>query len=150
MKLTSTDIQEGGIIPVHFTCDGEDISPSLQWSEVPENTNSFALICDDPDAPVGTWVHWVLFNIPGNVRSLDQGVDAVENIGNGAIHGINDFRRLGYGGPCPPNGSHRYFFRLYALDAMLNIEPGCTKADLMEAMQGQVIDQATLMARYSR
>jgi len=131
MELTSTDIQEGGMIPVQFTCDGDDISPALLWSGVPENTNSYALICDDPDAPVGTWVHWVLFNIPGSVKSLDQGVDTVESIENGGIHGINDFRRLGYGGPCPPNGVHRYFFRLYALDTLLNIEPGCSKADLM-------------------
>jgi Raf kinase inhibitor-like YbhB/YbcL family protein len=150
MELTSTDIQEGGMIPIRFTCDGEDISPALQWSGVPENTKSFALICDDPDAPVGTWIHWVLFNIPGSVNNLDQGVNAVESIENGGIHGINDFRSLGYGGPCPPNGSHRYFFRLYALDTLLDIEPGCTKADLMEAMQRHVLDQATLMARYSR
>jgi len=150
MELTCTDIQEGGNIPVRFTCDGEDNSPGLQWTGIPQNTISLVLICDDPDAPVGTWVHWVLFNIPANVNTIEEGVDPVESIENDASHGINDFRKLGYGGPCPPNGTHRYFFRLFALDTRLNLNPGCTKADLMEAMQGHVLGQATLMGKYGR
>ncbi|MFC2125073.1 YbhB/YbcL family Raf kinase inhibitor-like protein [Bacteroidota bacterium] len=150
MELTCTEIQEGGKIPIQFTCDGEDISPGLQWTGIPEKTISLVLICDDPDAPVGTWVHWVLFNIPGNMDAIEEGVDSVESIKSGGSHGINDFRKLGYGGPCPPNGTHRYFFRLYALDTMLDLNPGCTKADLMEAMQGHILGQATLMGKYSR
>jgi Raf kinase inhibitor-like YbhB/YbcL family protein len=150
MEITSSDLKEGGIIPVKFTCDGEDVSPDLKWENVPHNTVSLALICDDPDAPVGTWVHWVLFNIPGNSNHLEEGIGPEKEFPNGTLHGINDFKRLGYGGPCPPNGTHRYFFRLYALDKMLDLDSGCSKADLMEAMQGHVLGQATLMAKYGR
>jgi len=150
MILTSSDIQDGGLIPVKFTCDGEDVSPGLAWSDIPADTESLAIVCDDPDSPVGTWIHWVLFNIPGEVAHLEGGIQPVEKLDNGAIHGINDFRTLGYGGPCPPNGSHRYFYRLYALDTFLDLKPGCSKADLMEAMKGRILAQVSLMGKYGR
>jgi Raf kinase inhibitor-like YbhB/YbcL family protein len=150
MELTSADIQEGGIIPVQFTCDGEDISPGLEWTNSPDNAISFTLICDDPDSPVGTWVHWVLINIPYHINFVEKGIHPADTLENGAFHGMNDFRKLGYGGPCPPNGPHRYFFRLFALDKRLDLNQGCTKADLMEAMQGHILDQATLMGKYGR
>ena len=138
------------MIPVRFTCDGDDISPDLRWANAPENTKSFALICEDPDAPVGTWIHWVIFNIPAEIDHLEEQIEPFEHSNNGMIHGLNDFRRLGYGGPCPPNGIHRYFFRLYALDEELDCSPRCLKADVMEAMQGHVLAQAALMGKYSR
>ena len=120
IELKSTAFHEGETIPKQNTADGKDVSPALAWSEPATGTKSFVLICDDPDAPRGTWVHWVLFNLPPNTRSLDEGVAARENLENGAVHGKNDFGKVGYGGPSPPPGKpHRYFFKLYALDAGL-------------------------------
>ncbi len=150
MKLTSPAFEEGGKIPPQYTCDGKDISPPLQWSEVPAGTKSFALICDDPDAPMGTWVHWVIFNIPDSVRQLPEAVPTTEHLKDGSMQGTNDFKRSGYGGPCPPGGTHRYYFKLYALDTVLNLKAGATKAQLLEAMKGHILAEAQLMGKYGR
>jgi Raf kinase inhibitor-like YbhB/YbcL family protein len=150
LEITSSAFAEGEMIPTRYTCDGPDVSPDLAWSGVPETAQSLALICDDPDAPVGTWVHWVLFNIPAGVSGLPSEIPPDANMENGARHGTNDFGRLGYGGPCPPGGTHRYFFKLYALDTALDLESGITKARLLEAMEGHIMAEAQLMDKYKR
>lgn len=151
LKLTSAAFQPGGTIPKKFTCDGPDVSPALAWSGAPAGTKSFALIMDDPDAPVGTWVHWVLYDLPAGMHELAENVAKQEELPDGARQGRNDFRRIGYGGPCPPPGpAHRYFFKLYALDAKLGLKPGATKADVEKAMKGHVLAQGELMGRYGR
>ncbi len=150
MKLTSAAFNEGAMIPAKYTCDGADPSPPLQWEQPPDGTRSFALICDDPDAPGGNWVHWVYYDLPTDVDGLPEGVTSVERPALGGVHGKNDFRRLGYGGPCPPGGTHRYYFKLYALDAVLDLPPGATKKALLDAMEGHILDQARLMGRYKR
>ena len=150
VTITSTVFSEGSMIPQNYTCDGEDISPPLAWSGVPDGTKSLALICDDPDAPMGTWVHWVLFNIPAHIRELPAAIPPEKILQNGAKHGINDFRKFGYGGPCPPGGTHRYYFKLYALDTEINLEAGITKAQLLKTMEGHILAEGQLMGRYSR
>jgi len=150
MEIKSSVFDEGGMIPKRYTCDDADISPHLSWTGAPEGTKSFALISDDPDAPVGTWVHWVIFNIPANVGELPEMVPPSETLPDGTKQGINDFRKIGYGGPCPPGGTHRYYFKLYALDTELDLEPGATKADVTGAMQGHILAECRLMGRYSR
>jgi Raf kinase inhibitor-like YbhB/YbcL family protein len=150
ITITSIAFTDGGMIPRDYTCDGKDISPPLAWSGVPESAKSLAIICDDPDAPVGTWVHWVLFNIPPTTSELLQGIPPDKTIENGARHGMNDFRKYGYGGPCPPGGTHRYYFKIYALDAELAQEPGITKAELLKAMKGHILAEGQLMGRYKR
>ena len=150
MTLISPSFEHGGMIPKKYTCDGEDISPPLKWKNVPSGTKSFVLICDDPDAPMGTWVHWVYYDIPANVRSLPEGILPVENPEIGGTQGINDFKKIGYGGPCPPFGTHRYFFKLYAIDKVLNLPAGLTKEEVLRKIEGHVIGKAVLMGRYSR
>jgi Raf kinase inhibitor-like YbhB/YbcL family protein len=150
ITLTSTAFAEGAMIPRKYTCDAEDISPELSWSGAPQGARSLALICDDPDAPVGNWVHWVIFNIPVDVTALPAGVPADATLKNGARHGKNDFRKLGYGGPCPPGGTHRYYFKLYALDTVVNLESGSTKAQLLAAMKGHILAEGQLMGKYRR
>jgi len=150
ITITSTAFTEGSMIPRQYTCDGEDISPPLAWSGVPDGTKSLALICDDPDAPMGTWVHWVLFNIPAHIMELPTKIPPEKIIQNGAKHGINDFRKFGYGGPCPPGGTHRYYFKLYALDTEINLEAGITKAQLLKTMEGHILAEGQLMGRYKR
>jgi hypothetical protein len=150
LKITSSAFTEGGMIPKQHTCDGADISPALSWTGVPESTKSLALICDDPDAPMGTWVHWVLFNIPPGEPGLSAKIPSSANLSNGAKHGTNDFRRLGYGGPCPPGGTHRYYFKLYALDTALALDSGATKSKVEEAMQGHILAEGQLMGKYQR
>jgi len=150
ITITSAAFTEGGMIPGEYTCDGRDISPALAWTGVPEGTKSLALICDDPDAPVGMWVHWVLFNLPATTTGLPRGIPGDKVLENGARHGINDFRRFGYGGPCPPGGTHRYYFKLYALDTVLTQEPGLTKAELLKAIKGHILAEGRLMGRYKR
>jgi Raf kinase inhibitor-like YbhB/YbcL family protein len=150
IKLTSSAFKEGEMIPRKHTCDGQDISPPLSWTSVPAGSKGLALIFDDPDAPAGTWVHWVLYDIPASFSGLPENFPAQAEFENGARHGKNDFRRYGYGGPCPPGGTHRYFFKLYALDALLNLAPGATKAQLLEAMKGHILAQGQLMGRYRR
>ena len=150
ITITSTAFTDGSMIPRDYTCDGMDISPPMAWADVPEGTKSLAIICDDPDAPMGTWVHWVLFNIPATVNELPQSMPPDKVLENGARHGINDFRKFGYGGPCPPGGTHRYYFKLYALDIELMQEPGLTKAELLKAMKGHILGKGQLMGRYKR
>ncbi|MGD9087261.1 MAG: YbhB/YbcL family Raf kinase inhibitor-like protein [Desulfobacterales bacterium] len=150
LVITSTAFAEGEAIPNRYSCDGPDVSPDLAWSGIPEGAASLALICDDPDAPMGTWVHWVLFNIPADADGLPAEIPPDAALENGARHGTNDFRRLGYGGPCPPGGTHRYFFKLYALDTMLELDSGITKARLLEAMKGHILAESQLMGTYSR
>ena len=149
--IQSSDFTQGGDIPRGFTCDGEDRSPALSWSGAPEGTKAFALIADDPDAPVGTWVHWVIFNISAKTQSLAAGVEKKEQLADGSKQGRNDFRKVGYGGPCPPPGKpHRYFFKLYALGAELPLQAGASKADVEKAMTGHTLGKAELMGRYKR
>jgi len=150
MDLKSSAFEPGGIIPPTYTCDGSDVSPPLSWSAVPAKAKSLALIADDPDAPRGTWVHWVSWNIPATVHDLPEGVPKRDTLPNGMKQGTTDFRSIGYGGPCPPSGTHRYFFKLYALDATLNLLPSTTKKDLETAMQGHVLAQSELMGKYAR
>ena len=150
-ELKTTAFQPGGDIPKQFTCDGADISPALSWTTPPAGTQSFALIMDDPDAPRGTFVHWVLFNLPASERHLPERVPGNEELRSGARQGINGFPKTGYGGPCPPGGKpHRYFFKLYALDTKLNLNAGTDKQGVEEAMKGHVLAQAELMGRYAR
>ncbi len=149
--LSSNAFQPGATIPRKHTCDGPDVSPALAWTDAPPGTQSLALIMDDPDAPVGTWVHWVLYDLPPSARDLPESVPKQEELSSGARQGRNDFRRIGYGGPCPPPGpAHRYFFKLYALNAKLGLKAGATKAEVERAMQGHVLAQAELMGRYQR
>jgi hypothetical protein len=138
------------MIPSKYTCDGDDVSPPLQWDAVPEGTKSVALISDDPDAPMGTWVHWVLFNWPADSREITENVPPGKTLPNGAKQGITDFRRIGYGGPCPPSDTHRYFFKVYALDKMLDLDAGADKPALLKAMEGHILGQGQLMGRYKR
>ena len=149
-QITSESFEAEASIPVMYTCDGENISPPLAWSDAPAGAVSFALISDDPDAPAGTWVHWVLFNIPGDARSLTEAVPADDTLADGSLHGQNSWGTLGYGGPCPPSGTHRYFFKLYALDQLLELPANATKEELLAAMEGHVLGEAELMGTYAR
>jgi len=149
--LSSPAFKQGDPIPKKFTCEGTDVSPALKWSGAPAGTKSFALIVDDPDAPVGTWVHWVLFNIPGETTSLPEGLATTGEFPDGSKQGTNDFKRLGYGGPCPPPGpAHRYFFKLYALDQPLDLPTGATKAKVLDAITGHILGQGELLGKYKR
>jgi len=151
LEIKSPAFQEGGAIPAKYTCKGEDLSPPLDWSGVPEGTKSLALICDDPDAPMMTWVHWVIYNIPPEETGIKEGALKEKNLANGAMQGITDFRRIGYGGPCPPpGGPHRYYFKLYALDSRLELEPGASKKTLLKAMEGHILAEARLMGKFKR
>jgi Raf kinase inhibitor-like YbhB/YbcL family protein len=150
--LTSAAFKDGATIPGKYTCDGVDVSPPLAWSGAPAGTRGFALIADDPDAPGGTWVHWVLYHLPAEVSELPENIAKVESLDlGGARQGRNDFRRPGYGGPCPPPGpAHRYFFKLYALDTRLELKAGAQKKDVEAAMEGHVLGSAQLMGTYAR
>jgi Raf kinase inhibitor-like YbhB/YbcL family protein len=151
IQVTSDAFTEGSDIPTKYTCDDRDVSPPLRWSEVPRGTQSIALISDDPDAPRGTWVHWVLFAIPPGVTELPEGVPATEVTTEGARQGKNDFGRIGYGGPCPPpGGPHRYFFKLYALDTELDLDAGAEKKDVVQGMDSHILASGQLMGRYQR
>lgn len=151
IQITSSAFAEGQPIPAKHTCDGKDVSPPLQWTNIPPEAKSLALISDDPDAPVGTWVHWVLYDLPPTTAGLSEGVPKSPELSNGAKQGTNDFRRIGYGGPCPPPGKpHRYFFKLYALDTVLGLKPGATKRDVEKAMEGHILAQGELMGTYQR
>jgi Raf kinase inhibitor-like YbhB/YbcL family protein len=150
MKVESAAFKEGQPIPRHYTCDGINISPPLEWSGVPKSTKTIAIVADDPDAPAGTWVHWVLYNLPAENIGLVENVPANENLKAGGFQGKNDFGKLGYGGPCPPSGIHRYFFKVYALDTDLPLKAGATKADVEKAMEGHIVTQAQLKGTYQR
>lgn len=148
--LTSPAFNDGGAIPRRFTCDAEDVSPALTWADPPRATGSFALIMDDPDAPIGTWVHWVVYDLPSELRELPERVPPGDRLPVGGVHGRNSWGRLAYGGPCPPGGTHRYVFRLYALDSVLGLAPGASKEDVLRAMEGKALAEATLVGKYGR
>lgn len=151
ISVSAEAFKEGEMIPAKFTCDGKDVSPSLTWKGIPANTKSNVLIMDDPDAPGGTFVHWVIFNIPGGTDKLPEGIPRNLTLADGSIQGTTSFGRAGYGGPCPPPGKpHRYYFKLYALDAKLNLQPGVTKKDVENAMSGHILAKGELMAKYKR
>jgi Raf kinase inhibitor-like YbhB/YbcL family protein len=151
MELSSPAFRQGQPIPAAFTCDGDDRSPTLAWSGAPGETRSLALLCEDPDAPRGIWVHWVIFNLPADAVELEEAVPSLPQLPSGARQGTNDSSRLGYNGPCPPPGNpHRYFFRLYALDALLNLATGASRADLQAAMSGHILAEVSLMGTYQR
>jgi Raf kinase inhibitor-like YbhB/YbcL family protein len=150
-ELSSSAFKDGDSIPRRYTCEEEDLSPPLHWTVPPAATKSFVLIADDPDAPAGTWVHWVLYNVPLDLRGLSEAIPTEEQVLDGALQGLNDFKRIGYGGPCPPPGKpHRYYFKLYALDAVLTLKPRATKARVLEACKGHILAEAHLMGRYGR
>ena len=151
MYLKTSAFQPGSEMPPQLTCEGEDLSPPLQWSGAPKGTQSFALIAEDPDAPSGTFTHWVLYDLPPSVSELPQGLPRREHLGFGGLQGTNDFGKIGYGGPCPPAGKpHRYFFKLYAMDTVLGLKPGAKKQDVERAMEGHVLAQAEIMGKYQR
>ena len=150
LSITSTAFKQGERIPSKYTCDGSDISPELEWSDVPEGAQSFTIIADDPDAPVGTWIHWVLYNVPGETRTLPEAIPPDASLPDRSMQGKNSWGRPGYGGPCPPGGTHRYFFRLYALDTVLELKSGVSENDLLKAMKGHILAEAELMGLYSR
>ncbi|PYS32689.1 MAG: YbhB/YbcL family Raf kinase inhibitor-like protein [Acidobacteria bacterium] len=150
-EFTSSEFKQNEAIPKQYTCDGSDISVPLSWKNAPEGSKSFALIADDPDAPRGTWVHWVLYDLPADVRELSAAIGREESLQNGAKQGKNDFEKIGYGGPCPPSGSaHRYYFKLYALDQMTGLQSKATKQQLLDAMKGHVLAEAQLIGTYKR
>ncbi|MBI2208180.1 YbhB/YbcL family Raf kinase inhibitor-like protein [Candidatus Woesearchaeota archaeon] len=144
MKLTSPAFKHNGKIPSEYTCDGNDISPELRIEDVPKNAKSLVLINDDPDAPIGTWDHWIVFNIPSTTTKMNKNEEPK------GVGGKNSWGRTGYGGPCPPSGTHRYFFKLYALDTELNLVGGATKKELEKAMEGHIIEKAELIGLYKR
>ena len=151
LHLTTTAFAEGQPIPRRHAFDDQDISPALQWSGVPPAAKSLALVCDDPDAPMGTWVHWVIYDLPPAASGLSEGVPKSPELANGAKQGVNDYKKIGYGGPCPPPGKpHRYFFKLYALDTVTGLKSGATKKDLLKAMEGHVLAEGQLMGTYQR
>ena len=151
LKLISPSFKEGEAIPKRFSCEGDDISPELHWTGLPNNTKSLALICEDPDAPVGIFIHWVIYNIPPEKERLPENMPNDEKAFDGIIQGKNSFGNIGYGGPCPPSGSsHRYVFKLFALDTELDLEPGATKQKLLDAIKGHILDETALMGTYKR
>ena len=151
LLLESQAFEAGQTIPQRYTCDGDDVSPALGWSEPPAGTQSLALIFDDVDAPMRTWIHWVVFDIPAGVRALPDAVPSDPAIAGLGVHGVNSWKRLGYGGPCPPKGDpHRYTFRLYALDTVLDLDAGASRAELDRAMEGHILGSGQLMGRYGR
>ena len=151
LHLICPSFTEGFPVPRDYTADGQNASPPLAWTDPPEGTRSFALVCDDPDAPRGTWVHWVVWNIPADARELPPGLPPEASLSNGARQGSNDFGRIGYGGPAPPPGKpHRYFFKLYALDTLLALDGGATKEQLLEAIRGHQLAEGRLFGVYSR
>lgn len=151
LMIKSPTFNDGDMMPAKYTCKGEDVSPPLFWEHPPDGAESFALICDDPDAPGGMWSHWVVYNILKGTDRLPEGVPPYDEIEDGAKQGVNDFRKVGYGGPCPPPGPpHRYFFRLYAFDKILEVESGLTREQLLKAMDGHIIEEAEIKAKFKR
>lgn len=149
-QLTSRAFKEGEMIPPHYTADGEDVSPPLEWKDPPDGTKSFTLICDDPDAPGGTFTHWVMYNIPPSVVLFPEAFPPLKSLQNGIRQGTNDFGSIGYGGPAPPSGVHRYYFKLYALSAVLEMGDGAKKAQVEKILQRRVLGEAQLMGKYQR
>jgi Raf kinase inhibitor-like YbhB/YbcL family protein len=151
LTLSSPSFTDGGDIAKKFTCEGADISPQLSWTDPPAATKSFALLVDDPDAPVGNWNHWTLWNLPPSARGLPEGMSKEARLPDGSQQGLNDFRKTGYNGPCPPAGKpHRYYFRLFAVDSKLDLKPGDGKSELEAAIKGHILAQSELMGRFAR
>lgn len=150
IELRSPDFQNGGAIPSPYTCDGADISPPLEWFGTPAGAKSLTILVSDPDAPNGNWVHWVLYDLPASLGEIPAGVSPDERPLIGGTHGVTDFGTLGYGGPCPPSGTHRYIFKIYALDTVLGLEPGASQKYVEQAMRGHVLAAGELMAKYQR
>ena len=148
MQLESSAFTHDGLIPTKYTCEGDSISPPLNWHNPPTGTNSFVLIVEDPDAPQGTFTHWVVYDIPASIQQLPEGIVSEPTIVHGGTQGKNDFGQIGFGGPCPPAGSHRYFFKLHALDRQLSLAPGANKQEIESAMAEHILESAELMARY--
>jgi Raf kinase inhibitor-like YbhB/YbcL family protein len=151
MQITSNAFAEGAPIPARYTCEGPNVSPDLRWSDIPQTAKSLALLVDDPDAPGGDWVHWVLYDVPGSVRGLKEDMPKSQYIPSGGKQGVNDFGHLGYGGPCPPPGrAHRYFFKLFALDRVLELRPGATRVELEGAMANCILDRGQMIGTFKR
>jgi Raf kinase inhibitor-like YbhB/YbcL family protein len=151
LQITSPAFADGERIPVKHTADGDDVSPELRWGGLPPNTQSIALVCEDPDAPRGIWTHWVLFNLPADKTMLAEGVSTEKELPDGTRQGNNDFGKIGYGGPSPPKGKpHRYHFKLYALDTKFNLSAGATRQQLLDAIKGHVVAEGQLMGQYGR
>ena len=150
ITITSPAFKDGQLIPAKYTCDGDDISPPLQWQPTSPPAKSFALISDDPDAPIGTWVHWVMWNIPADANHLPESIEPIKELPDGTKQGVNDFGQHGYGGPCPPRGTHRYYFKIYALDTMLNLPDNAKKQALLDAVKGHILAEGSLMGKYQR
>jgi len=150
LEITCPAFADNGMVPVKYTCDADEISPPLKWSNPPAGVKCFALLCDDPDAPAKVWVHWIIFNIPADVKELPENVPKVPKLEDGTIQGLNDSGETGYGGPCPPSGIHRYFFKLYALDTMLNLMPGVKKPEFLNALKGHILAEAKIMGKYGK
>ncbi|HEY2975752.1 MAG TPA: YbhB/YbcL family Raf kinase inhibitor-like protein [Pyrinomonadaceae bacterium] len=152
MRFSSTAFDEGGMLPPRFTCDGAGVSPPLEWTDVPDGTQHFALICEDPDAPSGVFTHWLIYGLSAGIRELEEDVPKDAVLAMGARQGTNSFGNVGYGGACPPPGDreHRYFFKLYALDSYLAVQPGARKDHLLAAMENHVLAEAQLIAKYKR
>jgi len=148
--LTSTTFKEGQPIPRQYTCDGVNVSPSLEWTAVPKTAKTIAIIVDDPDAASGTFTHWVLYNLSSETMGMVENAPTTETLKGGGQQGENDFEKIGYGGPCPPSGTHRYFFKIYAVDDELALKPGAKKADVEKALEGHIVGQAQLMGTYKR
>jgi Raf kinase inhibitor-like YbhB/YbcL family protein len=150
LEVHSSAFGEGDRIPSDFTCDGADMSPPIEWAGLPAQVRSIAIIADDPDARSGDWVHWLVYDLPPSLVQLPAGIPKGEKLSVGGSQGRTDFGQTGYGGPCPPGGEHRYFFKVYALDAMLRLRPGATKKELLKAMQGHILAEGVLMGTYER
>jgi Raf kinase inhibitor-like YbhB/YbcL family protein len=149
-ELLSPEFKNGQAIPRKFTCDGSDVSPKLVWKDAPAGTASFVLLVNDPDAPVGDWVHWVIYNIPASLTHLEEGIPAEKVLADGSLQGRNSWHQVRYGGPCPPGGTHRYFFKLFALDRLLKLDAGAERQEVLRAMQGHILAQAQLIGVYTR
>ncbi|HYX28011.1 MAG TPA: YbhB/YbcL family Raf kinase inhibitor-like protein [Pyrinomonadaceae bacterium] len=150
IKLSSSAFKDSGPIPKQYTCDGVNISPPLEWTGIPKTGKTIAIIADDPDAPAGTWVHWIVYNLPAESIGLIENTPATDEIKGGGFQGRNDFKDIGYGGPCPPSGTHRYFFKIYALDSELPLKAGATKAEVENAMAGHIVGQGQLIGTYRK
>jgi Raf kinase inhibitor-like YbhB/YbcL family protein len=154
MQFASSSFQDGGSIPAKFTCKGDNVSPELKWNKPPAGTKYFAVLCEDPDAPMKTWIHWVIYDIPAKMDRLDntfqllEGFPRAEKMTNGILQGINDFGRIGWDGPCPPSGIHRYYFKLYALDAPTGLKAGANKEQLLRAIKGHVLSETQIMGTF--
>ncbi|HXH50444.1 MAG TPA: YbhB/YbcL family Raf kinase inhibitor-like protein [Terriglobia bacterium] len=150
-RIESSAFKEGAFIPARFSCQGENVSPSLKWTDPPAGTRSLALIVDDPDAPGGTWTHWVVFNLPAQTRAMDENAPKGDELPKGGLQGLTSFGSVGYGGPCPPPGkAHRYFFKLYAADTSLSLKPGTAREEVVAALKGHTLGEAQLMGRFKR